>query len=200
MVTINFYPSLPHLDPSHVWPEGTSAAGGLFSRSPQPAQPAEHRFELRSGVVGLLPQQCTVRNGWIIQLSSCPVFFFFKIYIYIWYNLIYWINLRWLSHPSEKNKKVNGKDYPRYYGTLKMFETTNQLYKLIQYGIESTVYLVYLRLDHIIHNQYFVNPNVGLLPLILIRVLHLTISHYAASINIYIYIWYYICIILNLKL
>ena len=63
-----------------------------------------------------------------------------------------------------------------------MFETTNELYKLIQYGIESTIYL---SLYNIIHNQYFVNPNVGLLPLILIRVLHPTISHYAASIYIY---------------
>jgi hypothetical protein len=68
-----------------------------------------------------------------------------------------------------------------------MFETTNQLYKLIQYGIESTVYL---SLYNIIHYQYFVNPNVGLLPLILIRVLHPTISHYAASIYIYIIICY----------
>ena len=68
-----------------------------------------------------------------------------------------------------------------------MFETTNQLYKLIQYGIESTVYL---SLYNIIHYQYFVNPNVGLLPLILIRVLHPTISHYAASIYTYIIICY----------
>ena len=78
-----------------------------------------------------------------------------------------------------------------------MFETTNELYKLIQYGIESTIYL---SLYNIIHNQYFVNPNVGLLPLILIRVLHPTISHYAASIYIYIhyYMLYIYCILITL--
>jgi hypothetical protein len=27
-----------------------------------------------------------------------------------------------------KNMKVNGKDYPTYYGKYKMFKTTNQLY------------------------------------------------------------------------
>jgi hypothetical protein len=34
----------------------------------------------------------------------------------------------WLSHPSEKYELVNGKDYPIYYGKIKMFLTTNQMW------------------------------------------------------------------------
>jgi len=29
-----------------------------------------------------------------------------------------------------KNMKVNGKDYPKYYGNQKMFETTSQIYNI----------------------------------------------------------------------
>ena len=39
------------------------------------------------------------------------------VYIYIWLMVLTIL----------KNMKVNGKDYPIYYGKIKMVETTNQL-------------------------------------------------------------------------
>ena len=52
-----------------------------------------------------------------LQPSACV-----SIYIYIY------ISGWWYTYPSEKYEFVNGKDYAIYYGKLKMFQTTNQVY------------------------------------------------------------------------